>query len=615
MKRFLSLSVTLLLLYAMLLAVIPVNAAVTAGPYSYEKGTIQDVKVLESKVLGRGKANYYQSTVTSLMQNEADRVQSYTTHAVVGTKDAKFFVYSAESADKMSYGLKTTLDIAKDFEKANPDYQVLAAVNGDFFNTSTGEPESPMIQDGHMLKAFLLNDMTGRGMVGVNANTGAVVYHTIGAAYKSASYGTDFKFNGIYQVRVLGNDKSKIEASYASGLASAPTSTQRSFPTSDYGQGDYEGKTVYVVELERYRKDTGSHNKNPRTDSYYYAYGKITETISGTKNMKPEAGKAYIAVANNTQAPKLAVGAYVECQRTLQGAWENISNAIGFKQQLMADGKILFENMYSRYHHSLKGGSSSGYGEKADYYCDCGASKSETEKWTEDLYDYPMCWKSRTAIGFKENGESVLMTLDKSNEGSWGATYVEIASQLKALGCKNAFLLDGGGSSTMVIRQGEELKTVYMGEPGNGNGRVVANVVILAMPKEDPINTADLSAAIAKAESLKRADYSASDKDWAAFVSTLDEAKAILADETSTQEWIDIVCDGLLSAITDIEKTKKSDKTETEKPTDTKQTDNSDNEATEPAIDNSGCGSSISLAATATVCAIGAIAIKKKRKK
>ena len=614
MKRFISLGVTLLLLYAMLLAVIPSSAAITSGPYSYEKGTIQDVKIDATKVLGRGKANYYQATVTSLMQNEADRVQSYTTHVAVGTKDAKFFVYAAESDNKLKYGLMNTLDIAKAFEASHPDYQVLAAVNGDFFNTATGEPEEPMIQDGHMLKAYLLSDMTGRGMVGVNANTGTVVYHTVGAAYKSAGYGVEYKFNGAYQVRVYSADESKIEVSYASSLANSPTATEISFTTSDYGKGDYEGKKVYVVELEKYRKDTGSHNQDARTDAYYYAYGKITEAIDGTKNMKPEAGKAYIAVANDTQAPKLVIGAYVECQRTLQGAWENVSNAVGFKQQLMADGNILFENMYSRYHHSLKGGSSSGYKEAADYYCDCGSSKSRDEKWTEDLYDYPMCWKSRTAIGFKANGECVMMTIDKSNEGKWGATYVEIASQLKALGCVNAFLLDGGGSSTMVIRQGDELVTAYAGE-NQPNGRKVANAVIIAVPKEAPINTDDLTDAIAKAEGMKKADYSASAKDWEAFTNTLDEAKAILADETSTQEWIDIVCESLVSTIADIEKTKKTDKAdETDKATEAPATD-ANNDVDEPAIDNSGCGSSIAISAIVAVGAIGAVATRKRKRK
>ena len=433
MKKILSLSVALLLLYAILLTAIP-TSAITAGPYSYDVGCIQDVEILSSKVLGRNRATYYSSLVGSLMQNEKDRLQYYETHTVVGSKDAKFFVYSAASDDNMSYGLKTTLDIAKDFEKANPDYQVLAAINADFFNTSTGESEEPMIQNGNMLKSYLLTDMIGRGMLGIDDTTGKLVYHTVGNAYKTAGYGTDFTFNGTYQVQVLNADKTTVEASYASGLSSAPTNTQISFVTPDSTVASYAGKTVYVVTLDTYRNDTGSHNKNPRSSTNYYASGTITEVISGTSAMKPTFGKVYIAVNNDTQAPELKIGAYVRCQKVLTGAWENVSYAVGFKQQLMADGNILFNNMYSRYHHTLTNVSGGEYGEKDGYYCNCGASKSETEKWTEDLYDYPMCWKHRTAIGFKPDGTCVFMTISRSVEDGWGATYVEIASQLKALG-------------------------------------------------------------------------------------------------------------------------------------------------------------------------------------
>ena len=107
------------------------------------------------------------------------------------------------------------------------------------------------------------------------------------------------------------------------------------------------------------------------------------------------------------------------------------------------------------------------------------------EKWTEDIYDYPMCWKQRTAIGFKADGSCVLMTVAKSNEGSWGATYVELGTQFKALGCENAFLLDGGGSSTMLIREGGNLNTVFHAENGtDGEGRVVGNTAIIAVRKE-----------------------------------------------------------------------------------------------------------------------------------
>ena len=495
MKKFFGIGVAVSLLCATALATIPASA-VTAGPYNYEKGCIQNVTVSTTKELAKKAATYYKASVKSRMHNESSREQTYNTHVAVGTKDAKFFVYSGETSDKMNYKQQSVDDMVKAFEKENPNYQVLAAVNGDFFkyksNGSGGEPEEPMIQNYQLLKSYLLPDSEarGRGMVGINDLTGKVVYHTIGDAYKSAGYGTTYKFDSTtqspYTVQVLGASKLDAKATYDCLLAKAPSLTPRSqlsFTTSDYGKGDYEGKTVYEVELERYRKDTGAKNASGGQNTYYFAQGKITKVITGTANMKPAAGKAYIAALSANQAKELKVGAIVRCQNAISKDWNNVGNAIGFKQQLVANGTLLFPNAtYSRYHHSLKGGGSN---EKADYYCSCGSSKSATTKWTEDIYDYPMAWKARTAIGFKDDGSCVLMAVPKSNEGSWGATYAELGAQFKALGCTNAFLLDGGGSTTMVIRDGNSFSTVFHAEGGSGSeGRLIGNIAIIATLKD-----------------------------------------------------------------------------------------------------------------------------------
>jgi hypothetical protein len=113
-----------------------------------------------------------------------------------------------------------------------------------------------------------------------------------------------------------------------------------------------------------------------------------------------------------------------------------------------------------------------------------GASKSETGKWTEDVYAYPCCGKARTAIGFKPDGTPVLMTIEYINS-EYTATYYEMSCQFKALGCTNAFLLDGGGSSTMVIRDGDSFKTVHKAENGtSGEGRAIGNIAIIATLKD-----------------------------------------------------------------------------------------------------------------------------------
>ena len=465
MKRFFGLAVVLILLYATLLTAIPASAA-TAGPYNYG-GCIKSINVSTTKKLENGKATYYKATVNSSWHGLNKTYYDLTTHLAIGTKDTKFFVYSGETSDKMGYAKKSVDDLVKAFEAENPSYRVVAAVNGDFFNTNSGEPEEPMIQNGQMLKAHLLSDdeRRGGGMVGVNYTTGKVVYHTIGPAYKSAGYGTDYVFKGVYQIEVLGSHKTNAIASYDAALANAPTTSKLSFTTSDYGKGDYNGKTVYEVQLERYRKDMGGKNNTAHSSTTFFAQGKITKVLKGTASMKPEKGKAYIAAMSESQAPLLKVGTYVRCQKQLIGEWVGVTNAIGFKQQILAEGNLMFYNAYGRHHTGD------------------GASESATAKWTEDIYDYPHCWKARTAIGFKADGTPVFMVIPYN--GKLGATYYEMSEQFKALGCKNAFLLDGGGSSTMVIRDGNSFNTVCHAEDGaDGEGRAIGNIAIMAVLKD-----------------------------------------------------------------------------------------------------------------------------------
>ncbi len=58
----------------------------------------------------------------------------------------------------------------------------------------------------------------------------------------------------------------------------------------------------------------------------------------------------------------------------------------------------------------------------------------------------------RTAIGIMDDGTWVLVVIDGRQEISVGFTILELANYMKKLGCKEALNLDGGGSTTMVIK-------------------------------------------------------------------------------------------------------------------------------------------------------------------
>lgn len=58
----------------------------------------------------------------------------------------------------------------------------------------------------------------------------------------------------------------------------------------------------------------------------------------------------------------------------------------------------------------------------------------------------------RTAVGIRKDGTKVLVTVDGRNAASQGATIPEMQNIMLWLGCIDALNLDGGGSTTMVVR-------------------------------------------------------------------------------------------------------------------------------------------------------------------
>lgn len=87
----------------------------------------------------------------------------------------------------------------------------------------------------------------------------------------------------------------------------------------------------------------------------------------------------------------------------------------------------------------------------------------------------------RTAVGIKEDGKILLVTVDGRQPGySYGLTAEELAELLIELGAKDAAMLDGGASTQMII----EGKTIN--RPSfRGEGRPLAGGFIVQIPVSD----------------------------------------------------------------------------------------------------------------------------------
>ncbi len=85
----------------------------------------------------------------------------------------------------------------------------------------------------------------------------------------------------------------------------------------------------------------------------------------------------------------------------------------------------------------------------------------------------------RTAVGAIDRGRKlVLVVVDgRRPQASVGMSLDELAELMLQLGCEEALNLDGGGSSTLVLRNPDNGQLVTMNSPSDGKQRPVANVL------------------------------------------------------------------------------------------------------------------------------------------
>ncbi|MBQ9079740.1 MAG: phosphodiester glycosidase family protein [Clostridia bacterium] len=88
----------------------------------------------------------------------------------------------------------------------------------------------------------------------------------------------------------------------------------------------------------------------------------------------------------------------------------------------------------------------------------------------------------RTAVGIKPDGSVVLMVVDgRQSAISNGASLADLAELFASLGCSEAINLDGGGSSTFVLKNASG-EFVVENSPSEGALRSVANGLLLLEP-------------------------------------------------------------------------------------------------------------------------------------
>jgi hypothetical protein len=316
---------------------------------------------------------------------------------------------------------KDVLNLARDFNLKNPNYEVIAGVNGDYFTT------------GSTINASMI---FGSKLIKSNNHD---KYFAIELDSKG-SYKSTIKTMGLsdsYKLYIYNHENDALMAVVK--LENINDSTIE------------VGQTGIFYNYDALSKASGKHYSydlimKTNTNNQFYLFGKNPIEKQGVI----ETTNTRVSVLSRDEHIQslLSVG-YVKIQKEVKGVNEG-STLLG------VDSQIIQNNTIKAF--SEIGGQS--------------ASNNESR--------HP-----RTGIGFDEQNRPILITVDGRQTGfSQGVNLREFAKIMQVHGIVNGFNLDGGGSTQAIIKDGNDFKVLNRpSEGGPTTYRSVSNAVFFIKPK------------------------------------------------------------------------------------------------------------------------------------
>jgi exopolysaccharide biosynthesis protein len=426
-KTFKTLSLTLLMMTLVIFSIPKVSAAdseVTTGTYDFLENK-------ETNDLSYGVTHYrdYGNTTSTLDAGAAFH-QQVNVLEVPTDIATKVVVWGKQVSN--GWTRATVTSFAQDFELKNPGWVVLAAVNGDFFDISANgdlpyQTIGAMVQDGEVVRSLSGNMPIGFTNDGsANSLIGAMNFQASGL--KLAVYDKNDNIINTFDVAKVNQEPAAGEISvyYAiqDKIGATWSVTKALLPDTAANE--------YIVEY--------ATKALPMSSTHFYGIG----TINLTDTQKELAMGQFGISSNNAEANQLmATGVKIRVQRDVIGDYANATSITGVNYRMLYNGS---ENVIS------------------------GDDNATTR--------HP-----RTMVGKKADGTLMFFTVDGRQPGAVmnGAFSGEMAAIMKYYGCVDGYNLDGGGSTTMVVRDGVNFRVVN--SPSEGNQRSDSNAILVVAPE------------------------------------------------------------------------------------------------------------------------------------
>lgn len=352
-------------------------------------------------------------------------VSAHVIGADVASGKVKPYVYNG--LVRKTYTLSSMASII-----ANEGYKVVAGVNGDIFDMSSGTPKGAVIHDGILITGgyqseYLLTfDKEGNAAVSkqpINYKISCV--RTVEGIAQTVN--TDICYFNVPHGG--GNALHLFNTRYASSTKTSGTCAEAILTIKDTGTDT--------------NTSSNSNTKSSRGDLRIGGTIKaeVTSVNAATCNT-PIKENQLVLSANNKSAwygmvSNLVVGTEVtiKVSTDADSPLNKADEAMGIYNLMALNGKVLTTNK---------------------------------------------TLNPRTCIGIKENGETVLFVVDgRQSSVSKGMNAVDVTSYLMSLGCVTVVNMDGGGSTTMVARDepGKNNSAVVVNSPSDGMLRSIANAL------------------------------------------------------------------------------------------------------------------------------------------
>ncbi len=358
-------------------------------------------------------------------ENVADKYypQSVNILDIPATGTTRIINWTYTSATSSAIWTKATVvEMAKNFEQNNPGWKVIAAVNGDFFDINAKgnlpyQTSGVAVCDGEVIRPI-------KSGVSVGFKTENSRKYYINSSDFSCSENhvlTTYDENGnvlaTFEVKHMNEMPTANETAIYYPYPSSPTEyTNPTLPSGGY---------VSIL----------PDRMAPMSNSMVYAKGSVELSDATVELVRGQFG----VYTNNLEVKKALEEAHkVRVQREVTGTYAGCENISGGGVRLVAEGKGLYSDDKSRH--------------------------------------------PRTMVGVKADGTIVFATVDgrQPSNNMYGMTDMEMSALMEYHGCVEANNMDGGGSTTMIIREGNGFRV--MNSPSDKTERRDANALLVVVP-------------------------------------------------------------------------------------------------------------------------------------